>query len=532
MRLYFAGGLNELQTPHVFECGEGRNFELSLKQSKLVPRKPFDLKGTATAALPINGFVQLVKRDNSETTLVQSGDTVYLWDGASSFTSKGTVSSSSRLRDTYWSLGDYSVITDIGKATVVKKWDGTTFSTLTTGLGVNFFAKYGVVHNGRMWFFNVKTSTDTPHLMVASAFEDPTSLSISLRGGPTTGGGGSFSTGLEAFYMLSPDLKPINGAMVFYGQLLISTEGGRIFKLTGTSAATYAWSEYYAGSCALGDESMCDIGNDIVYMKAGGNIDRLITTQESGDVTTDDLSRWIPTTVKDLTACKTIYDQKNQKVFFFVADKVLVLYKTLIGGELSPWSVYTTQESFAFNTNAAKYMKMPGTQVYTVYFGDSVGRIFDMNGSGANGDAGTSTISVMRKTRYISDGEGAQKQSDGSMVGGLNLRRRILSGEIVYRRVEDPCDVAIECDWGDEYNTSSSTVALKGAPTGSQAIYFSGAGNYAAYYGGTYYYGSGGQFAKKISSQSFSPTGKGPGFFLKISLDTATDFQIDYIDFR
>src|SRR5688572_11889845 len=99
MRIFFAGGLNEQQTPNILECGEGYNFELGLRQSKLVRRAPFDLKGTATNAAAVNGFLQLVKRDNSETTLVQAGDEVYLWDGAASFTSKGSVSSSARLRD-------------------------------------------------------------------------------------------------------------------------------------------------------------------------------------------------------------------------------------------------------------------------------------------------------------------------------------------------------------------------------------------------------------------------------------------------
>jgi hypothetical protein len=119
-----------------------------------------------------------------------------------------------------------------------------------------------------------------------------------------------------------------------------------------------------------------------------------------------------------LTGSITIYDQKNQKVLFFVANKILVLFKDLVGGELSPWSVYTTTESFAFNTNAAKYMKMPGTQVYTVYFGDDIGRIFDLNGSG-DGDAGTTDVVVLRKTRYINNGEGGDKFGKGA----LNLMR-------------------------------------------------------------------------------------------------------------
>jgi len=524
MRLLFAGGLNEQQNPSLLECGVGYNFELGLKQSKLIPRKPFDLKGTSTNALAINGFCQLVKRDNSETTLVQSGGVVYQWDGASSFTNVGTVSTSSRIRDCYWSLGDYLVITDTAKATVVKKWDGSSFSTLTTGLGTNLFAKYGVVHQNRVWLANVTTNTDTPHLIVASKLNDPTSYDTSIQGGPTTEGGGSFSVGTEAFYLLSPDLKPINGMVSFFGNLVISTMGGRLYQLTGSSAATYKFIPYYSGSAALGTESMVNIGNDVIYMKDGGGIDLLSTTQTSGDVAADDVSRWIPTTTKDLTDSITIYDQKYQKVLFFVANKVLVLFKDLLGGELSPWSVYKTAQSFAFNVNAAKYMKSPGTQIYSVFFGDSAGRIFDLNGSSA-GDAATSNIAVLRKTRYIYNGEGGDKLGRGA----LDLITRNLDGVIQYRRVATSCDATISFDWGDEYNTSSSVVTLKGAPTGSSGIYFSGTG---AYYNGSAYFSQGSAFAQKISSQTFSPTGKGPGFFCSVSLDTTTSFQIDSIDLQ
>lgn len=522
MKLVFPGGLNEQQTPTLYECFQGYNFELGLRQSKLIPRKPYDLKGTATNGAAANGFLQLIKRDNSETTLVQAGDTVYLWDGVASFTSKGTVSANSRLRDCYWSLGDYLVITDVAKATVVKKWDGTSFSTLTTGLGVSLIAKYGVVFLGRVWLANVTTSTDTPHLMVASAFEDPTSYDTSVRrGGPSTDGGGTFTTGQEAFYMLSPDLKPINGFLVFYNQLIMSTQDGLLYKLTGTTAATFKWIPYYQGSCAVSREAMADIGNDVIYMKKGGGVDRLSTTQTSGDVAADDVSRWMPTTTKDITSSITVYDQTNQKVFFFVADKVLVLFKDLLDGELSPWSVYTTQEDFSFNTNAAKYMKMPGTNVYSVYFGDSVGRIFDMNGTGT-GDAGSKNISILRKTRFIFNGEGGDKNNRGA----LNLMKSVLAGLLTYRRFFDSCDVTISFDWGDEYNESSSVVTLKGAPSGSDGVYYSG----DAYYGGADYYSEGLAFAQKISSQSFSPTGKGPGFSLSVSLDTANTFQIDSVE--
>src|SRR5688572_4269530 len=490
MKLFFNGGLNEQQTPTLFECIQGYNFELGLRQSKLVPRRPYDLVGTATNALAINGFIQLVKRDNSETTLVQAGDTVYEWNGAGTFTSRGSVDSDSKLRGVTWSLGDYSVIVDVEKQTVVKKWDGSSLTTLTTGLGTDLYAKYGVVHLGRVWLANVTTTTDTPHLIAASRFEDPTSFDVAQRAVS-----GTFSSVAPAFYLLSPDLRPINGMKLFQDQLIFSTEGGRLFKLTGTSPTDFALEDFYAGSAATGDESMENIGNDVIFMKSGGNIDLLSATEKFGDVSADDVSRWIPDTVENLTGSITVYDQIRQKVFFFVSGKILVLFKDLIGGELSPWSVYKTQEAFAFNTNAAAYIKRPGTQQYSVFFGDEVGRIFDLNGSVGGGDAGTEDVVVLRKTRFIQNGEGGDRFGRNA----LDFTRKVLSGVVVYRRVSMPCDVSLTFDWGDEYNESTSVVTLKGAPTVDNPAYYSGMHYYS---GAGSYYSIGNRFAQKISSQA------------------------------
>jgi hypothetical protein len=459
----------------------------------------------------VNGFAQLVKRDNTETTLLQAGDAVYQWDGSSTFTSKGTVSTNARIRGTYWSLGDYLVITDIAKASVVKKWTGSAFSTLTTGLGTDLYAKYGIVHQNRVWLANVTTTTDTPHLIVASAFENPESYNTALRASVDT-----FSASTSPFYLLSPDLKPINSLTVFQDELIISTVEGRLFKLQGSSPSDYKFVDFYAGSAATGSESMANIGNDVIYMKAGGNIDLLSSTEKFGDVAADDVSRWIPDSVDGLSDAITIYDQQRQKVLFFVSGKVLVLYKDLIGGELSPWSVYKTRESFAFSTNAAIYMRRPGTQEYSVFFGDSAGRVFDLNGSSGDGDAGSEDLLVSRKTRFILHGEGGDRFGRNA----LNFKTQVLRGLVSYRRVAAACDCTVAFEWGDEYHESSSVVPLKGAPTASAGVYYGG---------GSYYYSQGSAFAQKISSQSFSPTGKGPGCFVTVSLETDTDFRIDYV---
>jgi len=394
--LTFSGGLNEQDMALVSpdECIEGFNSELGFNQTSFRSRKPFDLMGTATNTSDIRGIVQLIKNDSTETTLVQAGDTVYDWDGASSFTSKGSVNSSSQLRGTFWSLDEYSIITDINKATVVKKWDGTTLSTLTTGIEpVDLYAKYAIVHLGRMWIFNVKAGTDTPHLMVLSAFEDPTDYDTTRRASDGT------TTGLQSAYMTTPDLLPINGVELFQNILIISTEGGKLWKLTGSDATDFAWTPFYTASAAAGTETMRSIGNDVVYMKRDGVIESLVGTDRFGDVSANDLSKWIRTTTSGLSDALTVYDQSRQKVYFFAgSNKLIVLFKDLLGTELSPWMIYKTDHASSFSTNAAAYIREAGgnsASGYHVYFGDDSGNLYRLDGTGA-GDNEIMAIPMFR----------------------------------------------------------------------------------------------------------------------------------------
>src|SRR5512139_1855248 len=164
MRFTYGAGLNENQYPSLSEAAEGSyNFDLQKDISSLSPRKAFDLEGTAPNAADIRGILQLVKRDNSETTLVQTSSTVYKWGGGTTWSSVATaVTATCQWRDVYWALDDYILITDLAKQQPIMKWDGSTVSTATTGLSF-VTAKYGVVHNSRVWLANVRTSTDTPH---------------------------------------------------------------------------------------------------------------------------------------------------------------------------------------------------------------------------------------------------------------------------------------------------------------------------------------------------------------------------------
>lgn len=507
--LTFEGGLNEqdINLVNQSECIAGYNFELGAKNSHYNPRKPFDLLGTATNSSPIDGFVQLIKSDNTETTLVQAGATVYLWDGASTFTSKGTVSSNSRLRGTTWTLGGYSVISDLGKATVIQKWDGTSLTSLTTGLGSALYAKYGVVHLNRIWLFNVQAGTDTPHLFVASAFENPTSYDTSKRAKDST-----FSTGNEAFYMTIPDGRPINGVSLFFGNLIISTESGSLWKLTGSSSLDFALIPYYPGSAAIGNESLVSIGDDVIYMKRDGVIESVGLTQTAGDVATNDLSRFIRTSVSGLTGGITIYDQSRQKVYLFCgSNKVLVFFKEMLESGLSPWTIYKTSHASSFSTNAAIYMRQPGGSNYYVYWGDSIGRIFKMDGIGY-GDGGTVQVETHRKSRYI------------DKIEGLDLNLMRWRGRVEYRKIA-ACSLEMNFEWADDYAVNRCLVPLEGPGASGPGGYFGGPG----YFGGLFYFNAGFQLALKTSSKGFSPIGRGPGFYVSLTVSSNQTFDITKI---
>lgn len=593
MKMVFDGGLNENDGTALNECQEGYNFDLVFGDTNFIPRKSLDLKGTSPLAGEIAGIMQLIKKDDSETTLVFDDDgatpTVYLWDGSTTFTSKRTASLAvgSKLRDVYYALDDRLAIVDIAKSTPLMTWDATTFErhktglvdeagvsvtgitqaagvatatygsahghsvgdlikiyganeagynleaevlsvplsttltyavdsgtaspatgTLTADFGVELYAKYGVIHNGRQWLFNVTTddgtASDTPHLMVASAFENIESYDTSLRNKD-----GSF-TGNEAFYMLTRDLKPINGVVVFNKQLVVSTMGGKLYRLIGNDATNYDWVEYYDGSAAIGTETIVNFGNDVALMKSGGRIDTLRATDASSDVTVDDISRWIPNTTRSLTDCIGVYDQDYQKVYFFTTSKVLVLYKEhLYGSQSSPWSVFTTEIDFHFNTSSARRIRRPGLTSYTVYVGGTTGEIYDMNGVG-DGDAGSVSVQTLRKSKLIEE---------------LDTKMGLLNGSVQYRRVGQ-VDLVLQCDWSEEYNTTQSIVSLKGrGPSDTVSPYYGG----DIYFGGGVYFNGGFQFEGKPSKQNFSPAGRGPSFFFTVSTDSIYKHQVDHI---
>ena len=507
MKYVFSGGINELNdiAMPVTEAVSGFNFELGLGNTKFKPRKPFDLAGTADNASRITGIMQLVKRDNTFTTLVASGTTMYSWDGTT-FTSESAINSTSEFHGTYWSLDDVMAVVDRNKATPVKSWDGTTFSNLAHNISgvTSLYAKYGIVANGRLVLANVKTDvTDNPHLIAFSEFENIENFDTATRGGDA-----GFTTGNEPFYLLTPDLKPINALVYFQDVLVCSTQDGQLFKLVGDDSTNYRWDNFYTGSAAIGTNSFVDVGNDLFYMREGGVIESLVSTDKFGDVGTDDISIKLRGTINNEEGMRAVYDQTNRKVFFFLQSKVLVLFKDMINGQDSPFTVYTTQHPQGFNTNAATYLISPVTGERTVLFGDDNGNIYDMNGSGV-GDAATYDIKVQRKMP----------------LQDFNYDR-FLEGRVFYRRIA-AVDLGIIFNWGDEKNETGLILALK-APTAVNNLNNYYAGGF--YYANTEYYSEGVISLGNPVSKGFSAMGKGTSVFVTLEVTSSNYFEVDYIE--
>lgn len=519
MKLFYGAGINENQYPHPSEASAGSyNFDLQKDTNALRPRRPCDLKGTATNGGDIRGLLQLIKRDATQTTLAQAGAAVYKWDGGSTFSSVATlVTSTAQLRDVYWSLDDWIICTDLQLVQPVMNWDGTTFDTHVVDLGAaKLYAKYGLVHNNRVWLANIREdSTYYPHMVVASDIDDSEAFDTTLKA-PS----GTSVNSTAGFYILTPDLKPINGMVEFHGDVIISTEDGQLFKLTGSSTTDYAWEHFYPRSAAIGNEGFANAGNDLFYIRTGGNIESLRATEKYGDNAADDISRWIPDTVAGLTDAIVVYDQGLQKVLFFVEDKILVLFKDILlggavlsdkgdKGPLSPWSIYKTGMSTMFNTSCARYMRRPGETTHSVYFGDSAGKIYDLNGDGASGDAGANTIQMVRGTRFLED---------------LGYIRKIPRGRVQYLRI-DECDFNITIEFSDEYSASTATVRLKGGNT-TTAYYFGDAN----YFSGSVYFGTADTGDRFLSHQNFSNVGRGRVVTTEVSSDTNVRYQVNHVE--
>lgn len=405
----FGGGLHTRASPDEIdprESAAGFNFIIDVDDRSLRSRPPFDLIGTVPNAAPVLGGASLLKTDGTVSTLFQAGNTVYQWNGVTTFTSKGSCNSGCKLRG-HWkshvfNLTDELLITDLTLTDPVYKWNGTTFSAVvfTDEASVpfgTFKAKYCAVMNERAMFANVVAGAATPHMVVGSKGSLYTEITVNNR--PSTALGES-----DPWFLLSPDLKGINGFLSTYRGTMISTQQGEIFALGGTSAKDFNFVSFYANSAATGLEAIEEIGNDFIYGRQG-RIESVRDTQNFGNSQAADLTNIIADQVASYPSWTIVFNSRTRKCYCFptgisevwVMDTAL---RDLTGsqGSLSPWMRWRTSHAMAFTPTMVMSLLDPVDGLEYIFMGDTSGNIYRMEGTGLAGDAGTTPI----QTQFLS----------------------------------------------------------------------------------------------------------------------------------
>lgn len=505
--LKFGGGLNT-RTPadqiNEREIALGKNFALDLDDFDLRPRLPFDLAGTVPNAGIIYGFAQLIDRDGKISTLVQGGTTVYQWDGENAFTSVGSVNSGTRIRGTLDAntFDDICLVADLGKKTELLEWDGTNLTAAVMSTGQQFFTKYAHVAHDRAFYSNVISGIDVPSVIAASAVNDHRDITIEL--GPNESRGED-----DSFFITAPDGRPINGSLEAFGRTIFSSNGGRIYQLTGSNTQDFSIESLFPRSSASGDEPIVFTGSDVLYGRRG-RIESLIGTQNFGDVELDDPSRQIFPSIKNVKSWDINFDPLRKIAYCWPEGQatVWVFYSSV--KNRSPWSPWITDHANEFIKTASMSMINPVTGLDDVFWGDSTGKIFRMQGAGA-GDGGTTDIVTQTISKVFS--------------APLDALAYDVEGYVRYNPVAHPVTFDISILWGGTkiLETEAHSVAVK-KPDG--AIYYSN----QAYYSGNSYYGS--TFGGKFIRERFTPRGSSEELQIQIEATTSSTFEINEIGLR
>lgn len=352
--LTFGGGVNSRKLPQdidATECVDGENLDIDVERGSARRRPTLTRLATLPGGVPVDGYAVLDPPDLSENWYVaaadlpgandflavgpihlyQSGTDIFI-GGFGDFTppignqryqiiaTNWTVDADARLRGTpesYVELTDATndgyavIITDLSLVEEVKvmripfvfgvlhrvHFDNFKHNIADT----EFYARYCHVELERAWFTHVRTNntvtvTDVtvPHMIVGSKVEEIEQLTITNRPSSSLGEG-------DPFYVLAPDLRPINGVLSALGSVIVSTERGRMFILTGSTAKDFDFTPLFANSGATGDEAVTFAGNDVAFYREG-IVESLAGSEAFGDVETDDFSRAIK---KELTNYKT-----------------------------------------------------------------------------------------------------------------------------------------------------------------------------------------------------------------------------------
>ena len=495
------------------EAADGANFLLDLENRELRNRPPFDLIGQVPNAAEIRGGGSLLKSDGTVSTLIQAGANVYEWDGSTGFTKVGTVAATAKLRGHWrsqnWTLDDKLLLTDLSLTDVVKEWDGTTFqsSVFTNEASApfgTFYAKYLSISNERAVWSHVRDpGVTTPHMIVGSQRGNYTVITITDR--PS-----SSLSEEDPFFLLAPDLKPINGHIEAFGTTVISTEKGQLFNLSGQSAKDFAFNDFYPGSAAAGEEAMAYIGNDIIYGRQG-RIESVRDTQRFGDTESDDLTKGISDVVAGYTGWRIIFNSRLNRVYMFPEDisECWVFQTAMLEGELSKWMRWTTQHSLAFQPTFVMEMLDPSDGLEYAIMGDSAGNVYRLEGSGSTGDGGQNDISVEHLTKLFSSPMDSEVYE--------------VEGYIKYRK-NFPATVVLTFEYsGITAFDESITIEIPGL---SGAAHFGG----DHWFGGEVYFGT--AFERRLIRQKFDVPGQASDFQIRTEVNGVTDFNINEIGLR
>lgn len=519
----FGGGLSSTRDPleiDLREDADGKNYDLKLDRDSFRPRQAFDLLGTAPNGGAIRGLVEFEDSQGVVSNLVQAGGIIYSIDANHSFTQVGTCNPNARLRGGRHStslVDDIVLISDLGGVENVLSWDGTTLSEFTTDLA-NFKAKYIVVVDERAHYANVSAAgTAYPHVMLISGRFS--AIGTTELGTVTTSN--RPASGLNAgdpVFIPTPDLRPINGLLSAFGLVLMATEGGQIWKLTGSNATDYAIKDLHRGVFVTGDEAILNTGNDVIFGRHG-KIDTLLGVEAFGDVQTDDVSRWISEEIRAVTGwAYSAFNPRTEYAYFWAdgGNEVWAFHRpiyqrpsrNILGQDVkgvSPWAKWTTDfGNDDFRPTAVQLMRRVADGLDMVYFGDSSGRLFNLEGSGQM-DGGSADIAVDRLSGLI--------QLPFAEVA--NVR-----GRVKYRK-RHPATLTLTAQYGGTtIKDESITVALPAIE--DLPIYGGG-----FYYNNDAYYGA--EFAGRISLRPFQIPGASSLFQIKAAI-TGDEFDIPEIE--
>ena len=314
----------------------------------------------------------------------------------------------------------------------------------------------------------------------------------------------------DPFFLLTPDLRPITGHVEAFGTTVISTEKGRLFNLSGSSAKDFSFSDFYAGSQAAGDEAISYIGNDVVYGRQG-RIESVKDTDKFGDSESDDLTVSIADQISDYTGWTIVYNGRLNRAYCFPdgQSEVWVFNTAMRGSKLSPWMRWTTTHSLAFRPTFVMSMLDPVDGLEYVFMGDSGGNFYRLEGTGTSGDGGAAEIAVDYTSKLF--------------TAKLDAKVYNAEGWIKYRKNNSASvTITLQHAGASAFNESITVAipAITGRPVYSGGIYYSD-GNY---------YGT--AFDGRLIRQPFAPSGQSNEFQVRIQWSGTTDLQINEIGLR